>query len=75
MGGRRGEGWEGRPPGRVPDHRLRKDGGTDQQGPQKLHVKGLQVTNNCLQQLRAGALRQEQKAWVCKSGRPGKEGP
>lgn len=75
MGRGRAEVWEGRPPGRIPDHQLRKDRGNGQRGPQKLHLKGLQVSSGCLQQVRAGAPCHAQGARLCSSDQLGKEGP
>lgn len=57
-----GAGGERRPPGSIPDHQLRKDRGNGQQGPQKCHLKGLQVSDSRLPQVRAGAPGQEHRA-------------
>lgn len=57
-----GRGAGGRPPGSTPDHQLRKDRGNGQQGLQKRHLKGLQVSDSRLPQVRAGAPGQEHRA-------------
>lgn len=37
--------WGGRPPGRVPDHPLRKHRGNGEHQPLRLHLKGPKVTS------------------------------